>query len=86
MKAIVWTKYRSPDGLQLQEVAKPTPKDKEVLIRICATIITAGDCELRSFRFPLKASVMTTNAHRDDIIDSEQRLAGPGKRAWVAAP
>lgn len=29
MKAIVCTKYRSPDGLQLKEVAKPIPKDIE---------------------------------------------------------
>ena len=53
MKAIVWTKYGSPDGLQLREVAKPVPKDDEVLIRIRATTVTAGDSELRSFRFPL---------------------------------
>ena len=33
MKAIVCTKYGSPDVLQLQEVAKPAPKDDEVLIK-----------------------------------------------------
>src|SRR5689334_8548417 len=50
MKAIVWTKYGSPDGLQLQEVEKPTPKDNEVLIRIHAASVTAADCELRGFK------------------------------------
>ncbi len=53
MKAIVFTKYGSPDVLQLREVAKPTLKDNEALIRIYATTVTAGDCELRSFKIPL---------------------------------
>ena len=53
MKAIVWTKYGPPDVLQLKEVAKPAPKDHEVLIRIDATTVTAADCELRSLKLPI---------------------------------
>ncbi len=50
---MVWTKFGPPDVLQLKEVAKPAPKDNEVLIRIYATTVTAGDCELRSLKTPL---------------------------------
>src|SRR5512136_2733752 len=46
MKAIVCTKYGSPDVLQLQEVAKPAPKDDEVLIRIHAASINSRDWRL----------------------------------------
>ena len=50
MKAIVFQKYGPPDVLQLREVAKPTPKENEVLIRIIAATVTTGDCEIRRFK------------------------------------
>jgi len=43
MKAIVYTKYGSPDVLHLQEVEKPIPNEDQVLIKIHAASVNAYD-------------------------------------------
>jgi NADPH:quinone reductase-like Zn-dependent oxidoreductase len=47
MKAIVYTKYGPPDVLQLQEVEKPAPQGNQVLIKVHAASVNAGDYRVR---------------------------------------
>jgi len=71
MKAILCTKYGNPDGLQLKEVENPVPKGDEVLIKIHATTVTAGDVILRKLRWPLR---LVFGLNKNSILGHE--LAG----------
>ena len=52
MLAAVNKKYGVPDVVQIEEVAKPQPKDNEVLVKIYATSVNSGDARMRSLNVP----------------------------------
>lgn len=45
MKAVVRTRYGSPDLVHIEEVPKPAPRDSEVLIRVVAASLNGSDRE-----------------------------------------
>jgi NADPH:quinone reductase-like Zn-dependent oxidoreductase len=47
MKAIVCTKYGSPEVLEYREIDKPNPKEEEILVRVTATAVNSGDVKVR---------------------------------------
>ncbi len=58
MKAVVCKKYGPPDVLELREVQKPIPGDKEILIKVHAATVTRGDVILRKLH-PLLAVLLS---------------------------
>ena len=70
MKAIVHTKYGPPEVLRLEEVAKPTPRDDEVLIKVRAASVNRSDWENLMGK-PLYARVGGLRKPRRQILGSD---------------
>lgn len=74
MKAIAYSNPGPPEVLQFLEVARPVPKDHEVLIRIRATTVSAGDCEARRSLAP--GAFRPLRSRQAGIVILGQELAG----------
>ncbi|KAF0652022.1 Zn-dependent oxidoreductase [Cyanobium sp. Copco_Reservoir_LC18] len=79
MKAIVAERYGPPEVLQIRELATPTPKDDEILIRILVTTVSSADWRIRSQTVPagfglIMRLVFGLRKPRQPVLGSE--LAG----------
>jgi NADPH:quinone reductase-like Zn-dependent oxidoreductase len=92
MKAVVYTRYGTPDVLQLQEVEKPTPRDDEVLIKLQAVSVNRSDWEalrgtplyarIGGLRRPRKQILGSDIAGRVEMVGSNIKRFQPGDEVF----
>jgi NADPH:quinone reductase-like Zn-dependent oxidoreductase len=91
MKAIVCSKYGSPDFLEYKDVPRPIPKEDEALVKIHAASINAADLEtLRGVFFvrfasplkPINKILGTDVAGRIEAVGRNVRQFQPGDEIW----
>jgi NADPH:quinone reductase-like Zn-dependent oxidoreductase len=92
MKAIVCTKYGSPDVLQLKEVEKPTPGEDEALVKVHAVSLNAADVETLRGDFIVRIAAPRKPMHKilgSDIAGRIEAVGGnvkqfkPGDEIWA---
>jgi NADPH:quinone reductase-like Zn-dependent oxidoreductase len=91
MKAIVCTRYGSPDVLQLKELARPIPKEDEALVKVHATSLNAADLETLRGIFviriaaplrPMHKILGTDVAGRVEAVGRNVKRFQPGDEIW----
>jgi NADPH:quinone reductase-like Zn-dependent oxidoreductase len=91
VKAVICTAYGPPEGLQLQEVEKPTPKDDEALVRVHAASVNAADVEILRGAWAARFGGPLRPQHKipgSDIAGTVEAVGGnvkqfqPGDEIW----
>ena len=86
MKAILCPKPGPPEVLQLREIARPVPREDEVLVKIYAGSVTTGDVMLRKLKFPLTIIFRLFGMPRKEIpgheLAGEVEAVGPKVRRF----
>lgn len=88
MKAMVYESHGPPEVLHLQEVAKPVPRDHEVLIRIYATTVSIEDSDMRRSQGlntsgpPRKAILGTIVAGEVEVVGNTVKRFRPGDQVY----
>jgi len=89
MKAVVQVVYGSADVLEFKEIDKPVANDDDVLMRVHAASLVAGDCfALRGMTFPVRMCVGFPKPKKDhDVgVDLAGRVQTIGKNVTRFKP
>ncbi len=94
MRAIVYAAYGPPDVLRVADIAKPTPRDNEALIRVRAAVVTTTDVNLRGgdklmrlvfgFRRPKRPILGTEFAGDIEAVGQDVTRFRPGDQVFAA--
>ncbi len=69
MKAVIQTGYGTADVMELREIEKPTPGDGEVLVRVLAASLAAGDYfGMRGTPFPIRMYIGFPRPKKDFVV------------------
>jgi NADPH:quinone reductase-like Zn-dependent oxidoreductase len=71
MRAVVYDRYGPPEVLRLEEVERPEPFDRQVLVRVHATTVNRTDCGLRSADLPITRFVTGMRKPTNRILGME---------------
>ena len=87
MKAVVYTRYGSPDVLRFTDVERPAPKDNEVLVKVHAVSLNASDWEMLRGK-PLYSRIAGPFRPRHHILGSDiaGRVAATGRSTTLFQP
>ena len=86
MKAIVCTRYGSPDVLHLREVPKPVPRENEVLVKIHAASLNAADFEILRGAWSMRMQGPLKPRHKIPGSDIAGMVAAVGKNVSKFKP
>jgi NADPH:quinone reductase-like Zn-dependent oxidoreductase len=72
MKAVLYHQYGSPDVLRIEEIEKPAPKENQVLVKVQASSINAGDYrKMRATPFILRLMIGGLLKPKDPRLGSD---------------
>jgi NADPH:quinone reductase-like Zn-dependent oxidoreductase len=71
MRAVVHERYGPPEVLRVADVARPVPKEDEVLVRVRASTVTRSDTGLRSVEYPFTRLITGVRRPKRTIAGTE---------------